>query len=405
MPAFPALGNGRPVSPQCYAEKSGGMERSMGKKLLAAFLAVLLFSLPAGAVTGTPETNAGAVLLMEKETGTVLYENNSHARMEPASVTKVMTLLLVVEAIEDKLLSLDDTITASAHAAGMGGSQIYLKEGEQMTVHDLLKAVTVSSGNDAAVALAEHLAGSETAFVARMNERAAELGMKDTTFMNCTGLPAQGHLTSAWDVALMSRELIQHSMIKEYSTIWMDTLRSGQFGLNNTNKLIRFYQGATGLKTGSTDTALYCLSATAERDGMELIAVVMKAPTSAIRFESAKSLLDFGFANYTLLNVYPGEALPSVEVVLGKTREIQPELKETAKLLVERADAKEIQTSISLAERVEAPVEAGQKLGEMTVTLRGEVLKTILIVAPEAVPKLTLFQIFGRMLSTLFEGK
>jgi D-alanyl-D-alanine carboxypeptidase (penicillin-binding protein 5/6) len=377
----------------------------MGKKLLAAFLAVLLFSLPAGAVTGTPETNAGAVLLMEKETGTVLYENNSHARMEPASVTKVMTLLLVVEAIEDKLLSLDDTITASAHAAGMGGSQIYLKEGEQMTVHDLLKAVTVSSGNDAAVALAEHLAGSETAFVARMNERAAELGMKDTTFMNCTGLPAQGHLTSAWDVALMSRELIQHSMIKEYSTIWMDTLRSGQFGLNNTNKLIRFYQGATGLKTGSTDTALYCLSATAERDGMELIAVVMKAPTSAIRFESAKSLLDFGFANYTLLNVYPGEALPSVEVVLGKTREIQPELKETAKLLVERADAKEIQTSISLAERVEAPVEAGQKLGEMTVTLRGEVLKTILIVAPEAVPKLTLFQIFGRMLSTLFEGK
>jgi len=377
----------------------------MAKRFLAAVIAVFLFNIPAGAIAAVPETNAGAVLLMEKETGTILYENNAHARMEPASITKIMTLLLVVEAIENKVISMDDLVTTSAHAASMGGSQVYLEEGEQMTVRDLLKAVTVSSGNDAAVALGEHLTGSETAFVARMNERAAELGMNDTTFVNCTGLPAKGHLTSAYDVALMSRELIRHDLIKEFSTIWMDTLRNGQFGLNNTNKLIRFYQGATGLKTGSTDTALYCLSATAMRDGMELIAVVMKAPTSAIRFESAKSLLDFGFANYTLLNVYPGEAIPSVEVVLGETRELQPELQEGVRLLVERTDAPKVETSVSVVGRVEAPVEVGQKLGEMTVTLRGEVLKTVPIIAPEPVSKLTMLQIFGRLLSTLFEGK
>jgi D-alanyl-D-alanine carboxypeptidase (penicillin-binding protein 5/6) len=381
------------------------MEQSMAKRFLAAVIAVFLFNIPAGAIAAVPETNAGAVLLMEKETGTILYENNAHARMEPASITKIMTLLLVVEAIENKVISMDDLVTTSAHAASMGGSQVYLEEGEQMTVRDLLKAVTVSSGNDAAVALGEHLTGSETAFVARMNERAAELGMNDTTFVNCTGLPAKGHLTSAYDVALMSRELIRHDLIKEFSTIWMDTLRNGQFGLNNTNKLIRFYQGATGLKTGSTDTALYCLSATAMRDGMELIAVVMKAPTSAIRFESAKSLLDFGFANYTLLNVYPGEAIPSVEVVLGETRELQPELQEGVRLLVERTDAPKVETSGSVVGRVEAPVEVGQKLGEMTVTLRGEVLKTVPIIAPEPVSKLTMLQIFGRLLSTLFEGK
>lgn len=377
----------------------------MAKRFLAAVIAVFLFNIPAGAIAAVPETNAGAVLLMEKETGTILYENNAHARMEPASITKIMTLLLVVEAIENKVISMDDLVTTSAHAASMGGSQVYLEEGEQMTVRDLLKAVTVSSGNDAAVALGEHLTGSETAFVARMNERAAELGMNDTTFVNCTGLPAKGHLTSAYDVALVSRELIRHDLIKEFSTIWMDTLRNGQFGLNNTNKLIRFYQGATGLKTGSTDTALYCLSATAMRDGMELIAVVMKAPTSAIRFESAKSLLDFGFANYTLLNVYPGEAIPSVEVVLGETRELQPELQEGVRLLVERTDAPKVETSVSVVGRVEAPVEVGQKLGEMTVTLRGEVLKTVPIIAPEPVSKLTMLQIFGRLLSTLFEGK
>ena len=221
-----------------------------------------------------------------------------------------MTILLVMEAIDSGTLHYDDVVTASAYAASMGGSQIWLEENEQMTVEDLLKAVCVASANDASVALAEHVAGSEEAFVEKMNQRAAELGMADTHFVNSTGLPAEGHVTSAYDIALMSRELIlRHPDIRTYTTIWMDTLRNGAFGLANTNKLIRYYEGATGLKTGSTDNALYCLSATAERDGMELIAVILKAPTSTQRFESAKVLLNYGFAAYGLAHIEPEEAL------------------------------------------------------------------------------------------------
>ena len=280
------------------------------KKCAAALVAAVLLILPAAAVSGGPAVEAGSAILMEKETGTVLYEANAHDKLEPASVTKVMTLLLVMEAIDDGRLKMEDMVTVSAQAASMGGSQVYLKEGEQMTVHDMLKAVAVVSGNDAAVALAEHIAGSEEGFVERMNRRAAELGMADTTFINCTGLPAAGHLTSAYDIAVMSRALLAHPGIREFTTIWMDSVRDGQFQLANTNKLIRFYEGATGLKTGFTDSALYCLSATAERDGMELIAVVMKCPTSEKRFEGAKALLNFGFANYTLLDVHPDPARP-----------------------------------------------------------------------------------------------
>jgi len=296
------------------------------KKLLAAALAAALLVLPVeAAAVGAPAVEAASAILMEKETGTILYEQNAHDKLEPASVTKVMTLLLVMEAIDSGRLSLDETVTMSAHAVSMGGSQIWLKENEQMTVRDLLKAVTVVSANDGAVALAERVAGSEEAFVAMMNQRALELGMTDTCFVNCTGLPAAGHLTSAHDIAVMSRELIlNHPSIREYTTIWMDTLRDGAFQLSNTNKLIRFYEGATGLKTGSTDSALYCLSATAERDGMELIAVVMKSPTSEKRFESAKSLLNYGFANYTVMDVYPGQALPPVDVLLGVQGQVQP---------------------------------------------------------------------------------
>ena len=293
------------------------------KKLAAALLAAALLVLPAQAVSGAPTVDAAAAVLMEKETGAILYEQNAHDKLEPASVTKVMTLLLVLEAIDDGRLALDDMVTVSAHAASMGGSQVYLKEGEQMSVDDMLKAVAVVSGNDAAVALAEHLAGSEEGFGEQMNQRAAELGMADTCFVNCTGLPAAGHLTSAHDIAVMSRALIQHPKIRDYTTIWMDSIRGGQFQLANTNKLVRFYEGATGLKTGSTDAAGYCLSATAERDGMELIAVVLKAKTSEQRFESAKSLLNFGFANYTLTDVYPGQALPPVDVLLGE--QVQPD--------------------------------------------------------------------------------
>ncbi len=374
------------------------------KKWIAAMLAVSLCVLPAhAAVAGSPEVKAGAAVLMEKETGKVLYEMNPHDKLEPASVTKVMTLLLVMEAIDSGALSAEDTVQVSARAASMGGSQVYLKEGETMTVRDLLKSVAVVSGNDAAVALAERLAGSESAFVERMNQRAAELGMEDTTFLNCTGLPAPGHLTSAYDIALMSRELIlNHPGIREYTTIWMDSIREGAFQLSNTNKLIRFYDGATGLKTGSTDAALYCLSATAERDGMEMIAVVLKSPTSADRFESAKSMLDFGFANYTVLEAKPGQALVPVKVLLGEREYVQPVLPGSSRVLLEKSQVNEVETKIALCTDVEAPVEAGQKLGEMTVSVAGEVREVIPIVASQKVERLTIPGIFKNLLEQFF---
>ena len=374
------------------------------KKLLAAALAAALLVLPVeAAAVGAPAVEAASAILMEKETGTILYEQNAHDKLEPASVTKVMTLLLVMEAIDSGRLSLDDTVTMSAHAVSMGGSQIWLKENEQMTVRDLLKAVTVVSANDGAVALAERVAGSEEAFVAMMNQRALELGMTDTCFVNCTGLPAAGHLTSAHDIAVMSRELIlNHPSIREYTTIWMDTLRDGAFQLSNTNKLIRFYEGATGLKTGSTDSALYCLSATAERDGMELIAVVMKSPTSEKRFESAKSLLNYGFANYTVMDVYPGQALPPVDVLLGEQGQVQPVLASSSRILIDKADLNGVTTEIRLCENVEAPVEPGQKLGEMAVRVNGEERQTIPILADQAVERLSTPGIFLRFLRTLF---
>ena len=379
------------------------------KRLAAALLAAALLPLPARAAeapaanpAGAPAVGAGAAVLMEKETGTILCAQNPHDKLEPASVTKVMTLLLVLEAVDDGRLALDDMVTASARAASMGGSQVYLREGEQMSVDDLLKAVAVVSGNDAAVALAEHLAGSEEAFVALMNQRAAELGMADTCFVNCTGLPAAGHLTSAHDIAVMSRELLQHPKIRDYTTIWMDSIRGGQFQLSNTNKLVRFYEGATGLKTGSTDSAGYCLAASAEREGMELIAVVLKADTSEQRFEGAKSLLNYGFATYTLTDVYPGQALPPVDVLLGEADTVQPVLARSSRILVEKARLNDVTAQLRLCEDVEAPVEAGQKLGELTVSVGGQARESIPIVADRAVARLTIPGIFSRFLRTLF---
>ena len=376
------------------------------KNLLAAALAAafLALSVPtAQAAASAPTVNCGAAVLMEKETGTILYEQNSHDKLEPASVTKVMTLLLVMEALDSGRISLEQTVTMSAHAVSMGGSQIWLKEGEQMTVRDLLKAVAVVSANDGAVALAELVAGSEESFVSLMNQRAAELGMADTTFVNCTGLPAAGHLTSAYDIALMSRKLILNPpSIRQYTTIWMDSLRDGAFQLTNTNKLIRFYDGATGLKTGSTDSALYCLSATAERSGMELIAVVLKSPTSQERFDAARALLDYGFANYALMDVYPDQALPPIDVLLGETDCVQPVLSQSSRILVEKTQLNGVTSQINLCEDVEAPVEAGQKLGEMVVTVDGQVLQTIPIIAERAVARLTVPGIFLRFLDRLF---
>ena len=377
------------------------------KKYLAALLAVSLCILPAQAVvTGSPDVDAKAALLMEKETGEILYEYNSHDKLEPASVTKIMTLLLILEAIDSGLLSKEETVQVSTRAASMGGSQVYLKEGETMSVHDLLKAVVVASGNDVSVALAEHLAGSESAFVERMNQRAHELGMEDTTFLNCTGLPTPGHLTSAHDIAIMSRELIlNHPSIREYTTIWMDSLRDGAFQLANTNKLIRFYEGATGLKTGSTDAAGFCISATAERDGMELIAVILKSTTGDTRTATARSMLDFGFANYTVLDVKPAQALPPVKVLLGEQEYVQPILSQGSRVLVEKAQVNSAETSLSLCSDVEAPVAAGQKLGEMTVTIDGQVRQVIDIVSAQQVERLTTFGIFKDLLREFFMVK
>ena len=293
------------------------------KKILALMGAVLLLSVSARAV----EVSAPSALLMEKETGTVLFAKNEHEKLEPASVTKIMTLLLTMEAIDGGTLRYEDTVTASPHACSMGGSQIWLKEGERLTVDEMLKAVCVVSANDCAVALAEHLAGSEEAFVERMNRRAAELGMNDTTFKNACGLPVEGHVTSAYDIALMSRELmLRHPDIRRYTTVWMDTLRDGASSLVNTNKLVRFYDGTTGLKTGSTNAAGYCISATAERDGMELIAVILKGKTSPERFADAQTLLNYGFASYALKTVIPDEPLPPVPVTLGTQATVQPVL-------------------------------------------------------------------------------
>ena len=369
------------------------------KRLFALLcLTCLLLCVPAHA--DAPELNAPSALLMEKQTGTVLCAVGEHEAREPASVTKIMTLLLTMEAIDSGTLHYDDVVTASAHASSMGGSQIWLREGEQMRVEDLLKAVCVVSGNDAAVALGEHLSGSEDAFVEKMNRRAKELGMNDTHFVNCTGLPVAGHVTSAYDIALMSRELIAHHPdIRRFTTIWTDSLRDGASMLVNTNKLIRFYPGATGLKTGSTDTALYCLSATAERDGMELIAVVLKAPSSEQRFADARALLDYGFANFALVTVTPEQPLAPVAVHLGESAAVQPVLTEDNTLLLEKAAAAGMTQTVTMAEGVDAPVAQGDRLGELTVADgEGNTLAVLPILAGQDVPRLTWWQMAKRVL-------
>ena len=368
------------------------------------FSLLAAFALCVSAAAAGPAVSCPSALLMEKQTGTVLFAQDEHTPREPASVTKIMTLLLVMEAIDSGALSYDDVVTGSAHAAGMGGSQIWLKENEQMTVRDLLKAVCIVSGNDAAVALAEHLAGSEDAFVERMNAQAQELGMNDTHFVNCTGLPAAGHLTSACDIALMSRELIlHHPDIRQFTTVWMDSLRGGESMLVNTNKLIRFYDGATGLKTGSTGSAGYCLSATAEKNGMELIAVVLKGKTSDERFSDAKSLLNYGFSTGSLVTITPDEVLPPVPVMLGVRGTVQPVLTSENTLLVEKTLANGLTKEVALAESVAAPVYAGDTLGQLTVRdAAGNTVAELPILAGEDVGHVTFVQMLGRCLARGF---
>ena len=372
------------------------MKRAVG--FLAALVLTVGLVRPCWGVELTLTSHAA--LLMEKSTGEILYAQNEHDALPPASVTKIMTVLLTMEAIDSGRIALDDMVTVSAYAAGMGGSQVFLAEGEQMSVDDLLKAVCVSSGNDAAVALAEHVAGVTELFVEQMNNRARELGMKDTHFVNCTGLTAEGHVTSAHDIALMSRELLlHHPEVRNYTTIWMDTLRSGTFGLSNTNKLIRFYEGATGLKTGFTQEAGYCISATAERDGMELIAVIMKGTTSDSRNTDAKTLLNYGFSTYTLTDIQPEEPLPVLPVTLGTADTVALTLPEEGRtLLLEKSRSGGLTQTVELPEAVAAPIQTGQQVGTLTVRQDDTALLTVPIVAAETVEKLSWSQMTRHML-------
>ena len=379
----------------------------MAVRRIGCFITVLglALGLLAPAVMAAPaEVAAKSAVLIDAATGTVLYEQNTHEALAPASVTKVMTMLLIMEAIDSGKLRWEDMVTASETAAAKGGSQIYLKAGETMSVSDMVKSIAVSSANDCACAMAEHLAGSEAAFVEQMNQRAAELGMENTHFVNCTGLDdepeAASHKTSAADIAIMSRELLtKHPDIKKFTTIWMDTVRGGTFGLSNTNKLVRFYSGATGLKTGFTASAGYCLSASAMRDDMELIAVVMGSETSQARFAACKSLLDYGFANFAL--VAPEVEIGQVAVKLGTQDLVNAIPAQLPRLLIDKSQRDSVHTTLELKEQIDAPVSQGQRLGTLSVKAGEQVLQQIPLVAETSVPKLSFGQLYVKILKQI----
>ena len=342
--------------------------------------------------------SAPSAVLMEKETGTLLYEKNDHERLFPASVTKVMTLLLIIEDIDSGRLNLDDTVTASARAASFGGSCVYLEEGEQMTVSDMLKCIAVVSANDCAVAMAEHLAGSEEVFVERMNRRAEELGLEDTHFTSCSGLFDDGeHYSSAYDIAVMSRELLRHPLIKQFTTIWLDSIRNGAFELNNTNKLVYWYPGCTGLKTGYTSSALYCLSASAEREGVEYIAVVLRCESIEKRNQDAKTLLNYAFAGFQLCPLQPAEPLREMPVQMGQSESVTLRIEGESSALVPKS-GESPQYSLTLPESVDAPVSEGERIGTLTVTLGEETVAELPVTAAEAVPRIGYFGILKKIL-------
>lgn len=354
----------------------------------------------ASAATG-PELDVPSALLMDQTTGTVLFEKNADEQRAPASVTKIMTLLLIMEALESGRLGWDTPISVSAEAAGMGGSQVYLKEGEAMTVEEMVKCICVVSANDCCVAMAEAISGSNTAFIEQMNRRAAELKMTNTHFNSCTGLDTEEHYTTARDIAIMSRALMQHSEIQKYTTIWMDSVRDGTFTLSNTNKLVRYYDGATGLKTGFTSTAGYCLSATATRNGLSLIAVVLGGETSDQRFEDAKALLNYGFTQYTLYT----EPLPSpapVKVIKGMEDSVRPVLAEEPAFLIPKGEEKNVSYTVTLPQSVDAPVDPRQKLGTVAYTLNGKVIASLNLLAEKEVPKVTFGHLFFHLIQYFF---
>lgn len=346
--------------------------------------------------------NAKSAVLMEVYTGTVLFDQNSDEKLPPASITKIMSLLLIMEAIDSGKISLSDTVSASEHASSMGGSQIWLEIGETMTVDELLKAAVIASANDATVALGEKISGSEEEFVRQMNKRAKELGMNDTEFKNCTGLDAEGHLTTAHDIALMSAELIKHDLIKKYSTVWMDTLRNGESELVNTNKLVRFYSGTTGLKTGTTSNAGYCLSATAERDNTSLVAVIMSAPSSNDRFANAKKLLDYGFANYKYICVSPEKKEYPAIVKDANEPTVNLVPSGNLSLLFKKGNSQEITQEPQIDENITAPVKKGQKLGKIIVSSDNVQLGSIDLICSENLDKISLKTVLSWFLKGLF---
>lgn len=372
------------------------------RRFISSALVLIIISLlqvPAFSVPQGPEVDAKSAILIEKTTGNILYEYNSHEQLKPASVTKVMTILLIGDALNSGKISIDDIVTTSEHAASLGGSQIYLEPGEKMSVRDLLKSIVVSSANDASVAMAEHIAGSETAFVSMMNKKAEELGMKDTNFVNAHGLDTEGHVTSAHDIALMSRALLmEFPGVKEYTTIWMDSVRDGKFQLANTNRLIRTYTGSTGLKTGYTTGAGHCLAATAERDNMELICVIMGSSNSKARFAAGTSLLDYGFANYALVEVFPEQVLLPIPVKLGIHSEVQPLIAGDNTLIVEKGTESSLTQKIEMEEFLEAPVAMNQEIGHLTVYSVDNEIACIPIVTSDSIDRIS----FGGMYKKMF---
>ena len=341
---------------------------------------------------------------MEQSTGTILYEYKSHEKLRPASVTKVMTVLLIMEALDNGAISLEDNVPCSEKASSMGGSQIWLDTTETLTVNEMLKAICVVSANDCCVAMSEYIAGSEELFVERMNAKAKELGMNDTCFKNCHGIDEDGHVTSSHDIAVMSRELMtKHPQITNYTTIWMDSLRDGKSELVNTNKLIRNYEGATGLKTGSTSTALFNLSATATRNGLSLIAVIMRGETSAVRFEEATKLLDYGFSNFEYVEfAKKDDIVRTLNVDKGISTSVNAIFEQDSGSLIKKGSSKNVTSNISLNDTISAPISKGQKLGEVTYIIDGEIISTVNIVAKEDVKKLNFTNMSTRVIENWF---
>ena len=377
----------------------------MLKRIFAILLCVTLLFVSSLSVCALSEDDISSpsAVLMDAESGKILFEKNAHEQRACASITKVMTLTLVMEAVDSGKIHMDDVVTASAHAASMGGSDIWLEEGEQMTVDDMIKATAVASANDAAVALAEFVCGSEDDFVAAMNEKAAQLGMGDTTFKNCNGLDEEGHITSAYDVALMSRELIKHEKIYDYTTIWLDSLRGGETQIVNTNKLLRSYDGITGLKTGTTGDAGSCISATAQRDGLSLIAVVLGADSGKERFRDAAALLDYGFANYESKELSLNDELSPIAVEGGMEDSVSIICEDTTSLTVPKGEGEGIEKTLDIPESIPAPVAKGDVIGQLIFSLNEEELASFDVVADDDVAEKSFKSIMGLLLHSLIK--